>query len=95
MRSIARPTKNQRVMYNGHKRVHAIKVQCVVTPNSLVANLSGQLWISLGHQTLLPLLCLGTQAWPPLSNVKTKKLIKATSKNQRRDRLASTRGSNA
>ena len=41
VRSIARPTKNQRVMYNGHKRVHAIKVQSVVTPNGLVANLSG------------------------------------------------------
>ena len=41
VRSMARPTKNQRVMYNGHKRVHAIKVQSVVTPNGLVANLSG------------------------------------------------------
>ena len=33
VRSIARPTKNQRVMYNGHKRVHAIKDQSVLTPN--------------------------------------------------------------
>ena len=41
VRSIARPTKYQRVMYNGHKRVHAIKCQSVVTPNGLIANLSG------------------------------------------------------
>ena len=41
VRSIAHPTKNQGVMYNGHKRVHAIKVQSVVTPNGLNANLSG------------------------------------------------------
>ena len=41
VRSIARPTKKQRVMYNGHKRVHATKCQSVVTPNGLIANLSG------------------------------------------------------
>ena len=28
-------------MYNGHKRVHAIKCQSVVTPNGVIANLSG------------------------------------------------------
>ena len=38
---IARPKCNQRVMYNGHKRVHAIKFQSVVIPNGLIANLSG------------------------------------------------------
>ena len=27
-------------MYNGHKRVHGIKFQSVVTPNGLIANLS-------------------------------------------------------
>ena len=26
-------------MYNGHKRVHAIKIQSVVAPNGLVASL--------------------------------------------------------
>ena len=41
VRSIARPKHNQRVMYNGHKRVHGIKFQSVVTPNGLTANLSG------------------------------------------------------
>ena len=28
-------------MYNGHKKVHAIKFQSVVAPNGLIANLFG------------------------------------------------------
>ena len=32
-------SKNQRVLYNGHKKVHAIKFQSVAVPNCLVANL--------------------------------------------------------
>ena len=31
------PGHNQRVLYNGHKRVHAIKFQSVATPDGLVA----------------------------------------------------------
>ena len=38
---ISRPGENQRVMYNRHKRVHAIKFQSVVSPNGLIANLYG------------------------------------------------------
>ena len=30
VRRIARPNKNQRNVYNGHKRVHALKFQSVV-----------------------------------------------------------------
>ena len=41
VRPICRPTKNQRIVYNGHKRVHAIKFQSVVAPNGLIANLYG------------------------------------------------------
>ena len=41
VREIARPKFNQRVMYNGHKRVHGIKFQSVVTPNGITANLCG------------------------------------------------------
>ena len=29
-------------MYNGHKRVHALKVQSVALPNGLIANLYGR-----------------------------------------------------
>ncbi|CAB3994601.1 Hypothetical predicted protein [Paramuricea clavata] len=32
---------SERIMYNGHKRIHAIKFQSVVAPNGLIANLYG------------------------------------------------------
>ena len=38
---ICRPKRNQRVVYNGHKRVHALKYQSVVAPNGLIAHLFG------------------------------------------------------
>ena len=38
---VCRPGKHQRILYNGHKRVHSIKFQSVVTPNGLIANLFG------------------------------------------------------
>ena len=41
VRPISRPKENQRIVYNGHKKVHALKFQSVVTPNGLVANLFG------------------------------------------------------
>ena len=41
VRPISRPGRNQRVLYNGHKRVHAIKFQSVATPDGLVAFLHG------------------------------------------------------
>ena len=43
MWSISRPNENQRILYNGHKKVHAIKFQSVIAPNGLVANFVGQL----------------------------------------------------
>ena len=41
VRPIARPDEHQRLMYNGHKRVHALKFQSVALPNGLIANLYG------------------------------------------------------
>ena len=41
VRPICRPLLNQWIVYNGHKRVHALKVQSIVTPNGLIANLYG------------------------------------------------------
>ena len=41
VRPISRPGRNQRIVYNGHKKVHALKFQSVVAPNGLVANLFG------------------------------------------------------
>ena len=41
VRPIPRPDENQRVVYNGHKRVHGLKFQSVVIPNGLIAHLYG------------------------------------------------------
>ena len=41
VRPICRPQRYQRAVYNGHKRVHAIKFQSDITPNGMIANLYG------------------------------------------------------
>ena len=41
VRPICRPRENQRIVYNGHKRVHALKFQSVALPNGLIANMYG------------------------------------------------------
>ena len=38
---ICRPRENQRIVYNGHKRVHALKFQSVALPSGLIANMYG------------------------------------------------------
>ena len=41
IRAIARPEEHQRILYNGHKRVHALKFQSIALPNGLIGNLYG------------------------------------------------------
>ena len=41
VRPISRPGKHQRVVYNGHKRVHSLKFQSVALLNGLIANMYG------------------------------------------------------
>ena len=41
VRAISRPGKDQRLVYNGHKRVHALTFQSVSLPNGIIANLFG------------------------------------------------------
>ena len=41
VRPICRPGENQRIVYNGHKRVHALKFQSVVVPNGMIALMQG------------------------------------------------------
>ena len=41
VRAISKPGERQRVMYNGHKRIHGIKFQSVTLPNGLIANMYG------------------------------------------------------
>ena len=46
LRAISRPGKDQRLVYNGHKRVHALKFQSVSLPNGIIANLFGLVGVS-------------------------------------------------
>ena len=39
VRPICRPDQNQRVVYNGHKKVHGLKFQSVSLPNGPVGEL--------------------------------------------------------
>ena len=41
VRPISRPGEHQRLVYNGHKRVHALKFQSLILPNGLIGNLYG------------------------------------------------------
>lgn len=41
VRPISRPGQHQRVVYNGHKRVHSLKFQSVALPNGLIGNMYG------------------------------------------------------
>lgn len=41
VRRICRPVDNQRVVYNGHKGVEALKFQSVTIPNGIIANIYG------------------------------------------------------
>ena len=41
VRPIARPGENQRVVYNGHKRAHALKFQSLALPNGMIGNMFG------------------------------------------------------
>ncbi|KXJ18454.1 uncharacterized protein LOC110232447 [Exaiptasia diaphana] len=41
VRPICRPGENQRIVYNGHKRVHALKYQSVTLPSGMIAHLCG------------------------------------------------------
>ena len=41
VRPICRPGQDQKLVYNGHKRMHALKYQSVVAANGLIADLYG------------------------------------------------------
>ena len=60
VRPIARPDEHQRIMYNGHKRVHALKFQSVALPNGLIGNLFGPVGKS-NHFFLF--FVVGVQPW--------------------------------
>ena len=39
VRPISKPGEQQRIVYNGHKRVHALRFQSVAVPNGLISNM--------------------------------------------------------
>lgn len=41
VRPICRPQLNQKLVFNGHKRVHGLKFQSIVIPNGLISHLYG------------------------------------------------------
>ena len=47
VRPICRPRENQRIVYNGHKRINAYKFQSVALPNGVIANIYGPLGNSI------------------------------------------------
>ena len=44
VRPVCRPTNNQRALFNGHKRIHAIKFWSVAAVNGIIVNLHGPVW---------------------------------------------------
>ena len=57
VRPISRPGHAQRVVYNGHKRVHSLKFQSLALPNGLIGNIFGP----IGKYYFPGLYCLKTQ----------------------------------
>ena len=41
VRALSRLNEFQRILYNGHKKVHALKFQSAVAPNRFMTNLYG------------------------------------------------------
>ena len=52
VRPICRPGEHQRVVYNGHKRVHALKFQSIALPNGLIANMYGPVGKYIWHSSI-------------------------------------------
>ena len=58
VRPISRPDERQRIVYNGHKRVHALKFQSLSLPNGLIGNLYGPVGEAFLRTFLLLLLVM-------------------------------------
>ena len=41
VRAICQPGEHQQIVYNGHKRIHALRFQSIALPNGLIENLYG------------------------------------------------------
>lgn len=55
---ISRPRTGQRVVYNGHKRVHALKFQSMALPNGLIGNIFGPIGKFSSKSSQICLYCI-------------------------------------
>ena len=53
VRRICRPGEMQRLVYNGHKRVHALKFQFLSLPNGIIANIFGPIGMLFKYHKLV------------------------------------------
>ena len=53
VRSVWKPGHKQRIIYNKHKRIHALKFQSIVPPIDLIANLLGSVEGCRRNSTML------------------------------------------
>ena len=60
VRPISRPDERQRIVYNGHKRVHALKYQSLSLLNGLFGNLYGPVGEFFNRKFLLLFLVMKT-----------------------------------
>ena len=60
VRPISRPDERQRIVYNGHKRVHALKYQSLSLLNGLIGNLYGLVGEFFNRKFLLLFLVMKT-----------------------------------
>ena len=69
VRPICRPDQNQRIVYNGHKRVHGLKFQSVVLPNGIIANLYGPVGkILMNQHFAIFVLCVYGQSFETIND---------------------------
>lgn len=64
VRPICRPGQNQKIVYNGHKRIHALKFQSLTVPNGIIAHLFGPVGTCKNYsRTLNNNLIVGHKPW--------------------------------
>lgn len=72
LREVARPEINQRLLYNGWKRYHALKYHIVTSPDGMIAHIYGPVEGRRHDHTIYNMSGLSTilnkYAWDPLGN---------------------------
>ena len=79
VRPISCPGQHQRAVYNGHKRVHALKFQSLALPNGIIGNLYGPIGILIIIWQYLYMVVSSVRN----SSIKNKKVLKNKKKHKR------------